>query len=68
MDKTGAARKVVKEHVQGAAGDAAVLRRQKCAPESHPFKPRVSAASTSHEGYMSLSDPERGLQASFVIN
>lgn len=62
-------RKVVKEHVQGAAGDAAVPRRQKCAPDSGPFKPRVSAASMSREleeGCTNLNDPEYILKAAFV--
>ena len=69
MDKSGPARKVVKEHVQGAAEDAAVPRRQKCAPDSGPFKPRVSAVSMSHdveEGCTSLNDPEYILKAAFV--
>ena len=46
MDESGPARKVVKEHVQGAAEDAAVPRKQESAPESGPLKPRLSAAST----------------------
>ena len=46
MDESGPARKVVKEHVQGAAEDAAVPRMQECAPVSGPLKPRLSAAST----------------------